>query len=315
MSFETFKPGIWIAYGAILLVLLLGSGTTRALINRYPDRDYTELRLRVRTWWMIVPPVALALVAGKGVSIVLLAAVSGVALMEYLAMVSNRHADVRGLWFVYLAIPAQYWLAYRASYVAFAACIPVFGLVTLPFVLNATPNATNFVRTAAAINFGLLLTVWSLAHIALLLQIPEASNPIGGSIGWVVLLLLVTQLNDVAQYVFGKSFGRRPITPRISPRKTVEGFAGGVLASALTAAWIGPLLTPMDTMTALATGAGLAVAGFGGDVAISAIKRDLGVKDAGNLLPGHGGMLDRVDSLIAASPLFFYFVYFMYCVG
>jgi phosphatidate cytidylyltransferase len=135
---------------------------------------------------------------------------------------------------------------------------------------------------------------------------------IGGSIGWVVFLLLVTQLNDVAQYVFGKCFGRRPITPRISPRKTVEGFAGGVCASALTASWIGPLLTPMDTMTALATGAALAVAGFGGDVAISAIKRDLGVKDAGSLLPGHGGMLDRVDSLVAASPLFFYFVYFMY---
>jgi phosphatidate cytidylyltransferase len=159
----------------------------------------------------------------------------------------------------------------------------------------------------------LLLTVWSLAHIALLLQVPEASNPIGGSIGWVVFLLLVTQLNDVAQYVFGKCLGRRPITPRISPRKTVEGFAGGVLASALTASWIGPLLTPMDTTTALATGAGLAVAGFSGDVAISAIKRDLGVKDAGNLLPGHGGMLDRVDSLIVASPLFFYLVYFMYC--
>ena len=313
MNIESVKPGIWIAYGAILFVLLAGSGTTRVLINRFPDRDYTELRLRVRTWWMIVPPVAAALVAGNGVSIALLAAVSGLALKEYFAMAGNRHADVRGLWFVYLAIPAQYWFAYRASFVAFAACIPVFGLITLPLVLAATRNATEFLRAAATANFGLLLTVFSLAHIALLLQLPEASNPVGGAVGWVVFLLFVTQLNDVAQYVFGKCFGRTRITPRVSPGKTVEGFAGGVVASAVTASWIGPLVTPMEPAMALVAGAALAVSGFGGDVVVSAIKRDLGVKDTGNLLPGHGGILDRVDSLIAASPACFYFVYFMYC--
>jgi phosphatidate cytidylyltransferase len=106
VGIESVKPGIWIAYGAILFLLVLGSGTTRVLINRFPDRDYTELRLRVRTWWLIVPPVAAALVAGKGVSILLLALVSGLVLKEYLAMVSARQGGERGLWFVYLAIPA-----------------------------------------------------------------------------------------------------------------------------------------------------------------------------------------------------------------
>ena len=312
VNIESVSPGIWVAFGAILFMLLVGSGATRVLINRFPQRDYTELRLRVRTWWMIVPLVAGALVAGKAVTIVLLAVVSGLALKEYLAMIAHRGADYRGLWFVYLAIPAQYWFAYRSSYVAFAANIPVFGLITLPLVLLFTREATGVLRAAASANLGLLLTVFSLSHIALLLELPDATNPVGGAVGWVVFLLLITQGNDVAQYVCGKCFGRRPITPRASPKKTVEGFIGGIAASAITAAWIGPLITPMSAATGLLAGAAIAVAGFGGDVAVSALKRDLGVKDAGNLLPGHGGILDRVDSLIATSPLFFYFVYFMY---
>ncbi|HET7033277.1 MAG TPA: phosphatidate cytidylyltransferase, partial [Casimicrobiaceae bacterium] len=297
---------------AILCILLVGSGTTRVLINRFPERDYTELRLRVRTWWFIVPPVAAALIAGKGVSIVLLAVLSALALKEYLAMVAHRGLDYRSLWFVHLAIPLQYWFAYRSSYVAFAATVPLFGLAMLPFMLLAMRNASAALRVAAIANLGLLLTVFSLSHIALLLELPDETNPVGGATGWVVFLLLLTQLNDVAQYVFGKCFGRRLIAPRASPNKTVEGFVGGIATSAMIAAWIGPLLTPFDAGTGSLVGAALAVAGFGGDMIVSALKREHGVKDAGNLLPGHGGILDRVDSLIATSPLFFYFVYCAY---
>jgi phosphatidate cytidylyltransferase len=145
------------------------------------------------------------------------------------------------------------------------------------------------VRAAAIANLGLLLTVFSLSHIALLRQLPDATNPVGGAVGWVVFLLLITQLNDVAQYVFGKCFGRRPIAPRASPKKTVEGFAGGVAASAIVAAWIGPLVSPMETATSSIAGMVLAVAGFGGDMAVSALKRAFGVKDAGSPAAGARG--------------------------
>ena len=315
MSIQSVKPGIWIAYAAILCVLLVGSGATRVLINRFPERDYTELRLRVRTWWFIVPPVAVALIAGKGVSIVLLAVVSALALKEYLAMIAHRGTDERSLRFAFVAIPVAYAFACRSSYVAFAATVPLFGLAMLPLVFLGTRNAAVALRVAATANLGLVLAVFSLGHIALLLELPEEANTVGGAAGWVVFLLLVTQLNDVAQYVWGKSFGRRLIAPRASPNKTVEGFLGGVATSALIAAWIGPLLTPLDSVAALLVGAAIAVAGFGGDLTISALKREHGVKDAGTLLPGHGGILDRVDSLITSSPLFFYFVYFVYGSG
>ena len=315
MNIDSVRPGIWIAYAAILCILLVGSGATRVLINRFPERDYTELRLRVRTWWFIVPPVAVALIAGKGVSIVLLAVVSALALKEFLAIVARRGPDYHGLWFVYLAIPVQYSFAYRSSYVAFAATVPLCGLAMFPLVLLALRNASTALRVAATANLGLLLAVFSLGHIALLLGLPDETNPVGGATGWVVFLLLITQLNDVAQYVFGKCFGRRLIAPRASPNKTVEGFLGGIATSAMIAAWIGPHLTPFDAAAGSLVGAALAVAGFGGDMTISALKREHGVKDAGNLLPGHGGILDRVDSLITTSPLFFYFVYFVHGPG
>ena len=315
MRIESVRPGIWIAYAAILCILLVGSGATRVLINRFPERDYTELRLRVRTWWFIVPPVAVALIAGKGVSIVLLAIVSALALKEYLAMIAHRGPDYHGLWFAYLAIPAAYGFAYRSSYVAFAATVPLFGLAMLPFMLLATRNASAALRAAATTNLGLLLTVFSFGHIALLIELPDETNPVGGATGWVVFLLLITQLNDVAQYVFGKCFGRRLIAPRASPQKTVEGFLGGIAASAVIATWIGPLITPLGAATALLVGAAIAVVGFGGDMTVSSLKREHGVKDAGTLLPGHGGILDRVDSLITTSPLFFYFVYCAYGPG
>jgi phosphatidate cytidylyltransferase len=315
VSIESVTPGIWVAYATILGILLIGSGATRVLINRFPERDYTELRLRVRTWWFIVPPVAVALIAGKGVSIALIAVVSALALKEYLAMVAQRGLDLRSLSLVYLAIPVEYGFAYGSSYLAFAATVPLFGLAMLPLMVFATRNTAAALRAAAAANLGLLLTVFSLGHVALLLELPDATNPVGGATGWVVFLLLVTQLNDVAQYVFGKCFGRRLIAPRASPNKTVEGFLGGIATSATIAAWIGPLLTPLDAAAGMLAGAAIAVAGFGGDLTISALKRETGVKDAGNLLPGHGGILDRVDSLITTSPLFFYFVYFAFGPG
>jgi len=230
-------------------------------------------------------------------------------------MVAQRGFDYRSLWFVYLAIPAEYAFAYRSSYVAFAATVPLFGLAMLPLVFLATRNVSAALRAAATANLGLLLTVFSLGHIALLLELPEEANPVGGGAGWVVFLLLVTQLNDVAQYVFGKCFGRRLIAPRASPNKTVEGFLGGIATSALLATWIGPLLTPLDPAAGLLVGGAIAAAGFGGDMTISVLKREHGMKDAGKLLPGHGGILDRVDSLITTSPLFFYFVYFVYGSG
>ena len=113
------------------------------------------------------------------------------------------------------------------------------------------------------------------------------------------------QSSDVLQYVFGKLFGRRQLAPEVSPSKTVEGLAGGVLcATALGASlwWI----TPFNLWQAALMSLAITAMGFFGGLVLSAIKRDRGVKDWGNLIEGHGGMLDRLDSVVFAAPIFFH---------
>lgn len=121
-------------------------------------------------------------------------------------------------------------------------------------------------------------------------------------------------VNRVKRYctVFmGKSCGRRKVVPKVSPGKTLEGLVGGVITTMIASLIIGPLLTPLNTLQALLAGLLIGISGFCGDVVMSAIKRDIGVKDSGKLLPGHGGLLDRIDSLIFTAPVFFYFI--RYC--
>ena len=127
-----------------------------------------------------------------------------------------------------------------------------------------------------------------------------------------LFLLLLTELNDVAQYCWGKLLGKHKISPTVSPNKTMEGFIGGVLTTVPLAMLLAPWLTPFSSLDAVLAGALIAVAGFFGDLSLSALKRDLGIKDSGNLLPGHGGILDRVDSLTYTAPLFFHFTRYYY---
>ncbi|MGH6932542.1 MAG: phosphatidate cytidylyltransferase, partial [Dongiaceae bacterium] len=158
----------------------------------------------------------------------------------------------------------------------------------------------------------LMTTVFSLGHAAYLLVLPPLPGAPAGGPGLLLFLLVLTEANDVAQYVWGKMLGRTRIVPAVSPKKTVEGFIGGLATTAALAFALAPLLTPFGWPHALLAGTGIGIAGFLGDITISAVKRDLRIKDTGALLPGHGGMLDRLDSLTYTAPLFFHAVWYSY---
>lgn len=275
-------------------------------------RISTELVLRIRTWWMIIGLVAVVLALGKNVSIAFCGFVSFLAFKEYLSLIPGRRSDRRVLFWAYLAIPLQYlWIA-MGWYGMFIIFVPVWCFLILPMRMVMAGETQGFLRAAGTLHWGLMTTVYFVGHLAYMLALPSEGNPVAGGVGFLLYAMLLTQGSDVFQYIFGKLFGRHKIVPTVSPGKTWEGFIGGMATTVVLAWALSGILTPFSSGMALAAGLLVGVAGFMGDVVESAFKRDLGVKDSGSILPGHGGILDRIDSLTFAGPTFFHFVNFFY---
>ena len=254
----------------------------------------------------------LAVALHRGASIVFLALVSYLALKEYLSLVPTRRADRRVLLMAYLAVPLQYWWIADDWYGLAIVFVPVYAFLALPAAMVLVGETRRFLWAAASLHWGLMTTVFSLSHAALLLTLPESGNPRSGGAGLLLFLVVLTQGNDVAQYLWGKSIGRIRAAPRVSPGKTLGGFLGGVGTTTLLSFLLAPELTPLEGHERWVAGTIVAVSGFLGDLSVSAIKRDLGVKDAGATIPGHGGVLDRVDSLVFTAPLFFHYVHYLH---
>ena len=303
---------VQIAFIAIGGLLALASLISIWLVRAKPERDYSELRLRIKTWWIIVAVFAAAVLFNRTVSVIVLGLVSFLAFKEYLSLVPTRRADHRVLLWAYLAIPVQFYWVWIAWYGLFIIFIPVFVFLFLPMRMILIGETTGFLRAIGTLQWGLMITVFGLSHAAYLLVLPANVNPAGGAMGLLIYLVFLTEINDISQYIWGKSFGKRKIVTKVSPNKTVAGFLGGVLTTTALAAVLAPFLTPLTRDEALGAGLLIGLAGFVGDVTISALKRDLGVKDSGSLLPGHGGILDRLDSLTYTAPLFFHYVYYLH---
>lgn len=302
-------PNVQIALIGIFAILMISTVALTTVGRLYGGVDFTELRLRVRSWWIMVIVLCLAVVLGRIVSLLFMALLSFLALKEYLSLIPTRRVDRGVLLWTYAAIPFQYYWIASERYEMFLVAVPLYALLVPPVHMALSGATKGFLTAAARLNLGLMATVYCIGHLGYLLVLPAAGNPNGGSVGLAVYLVFLVQFNDVTQYLAGKLLGRRKVVPSVSPNKTWEGLLCGLLVTVVLATLLAPWLTPLDGMEALAAGLLIGVSGFAGDLTISAIKRDLGVKDTGTMLAGHGGILDRVDSLIFAAPLFFHFVY------
>ena len=312
MNWRSFPESVTIAFLVMGGLLIFASLVSIALVKMRPDRDYRELRLRIKTWWWIAAVFALAVIFNKTVSVLVFGFISFLAFKEYLSLIPTRRADHRVLFWAYLAIPIQYYWVWLGWYGTFIIFIPVYLLLFLPMRMVLIGETQGFLRAVGTLHWGLMITVFSLSHMAYLLVLPEIVNVAGGVVGLLIYLVFLTEINDVSQYIWGKTLGKRKIIPRVSPGKTVAGFLGGVLTTILLATLLAAYLTPLTLYEAVGAGALIGIAGFIGDVTISALKRDLGVKDSGSILPGHGGILDRLDSLTYTAPLFFHYVYYLH---
>ena len=285
--------GLVVALGIAELVLL-------GMRRRRPDRDHGELTRRIRSWWVILLATGMALLLGAVGVLVASALVSYLALKEYFSVVPIRQGDRVVLLVAYLAIPTQWWWISQHAYGLFIIWVPVYLFILLPSVMVLRGETAGHLHALGILFWGLMICVFAIGHVAYLYMLPAGA-------GLLLALLVLTQGNDVAQYIWGRAIGKHRIAPAVSPNKTVEGFLGGLLTTTLLAVLIVPLSWPV----ALAVGPLVAVCGFLGDLAMSAVKRDIGIKDTGRLIPGHGGVLDRADSLIFTAPIFFHLVRYL----
>lgn len=305
-------------FGGVFAVLTLASLIGGALRWRLQPGQSTgvidNLNARIKAWWWMIGLLALAFWGGKGGVIALFAFISFQALREFISVTHTRVGDHRALlWCFFCFLPLQYWLIAIDWYGLFSILIPVYAFLLLPISSTLGADTTRFLERAAKVQWGLMICVYCISHVPALLtlEIPgfEERNQ-----QLIFFLVLTVQSSDVFQYVWGKLFGKRKLSPEISPSKTLEGLLGGVLTSSAVGAalwWITPFTMWQAALIALI----INILGFFGGFVLSAIKRDRGLKDWGAMIEGHGGMLDRVDSISFSAPIFFHIVRYWWVPG
>lgn len=301
---------------AILIALLFAgsaAGHILGLRAETPEahRTVDNLVARVNAWWAMIAVLTFAFSLGRAGVIGLFMLLSFLALRELLTLAPSRRSDHASyVWAFFLAVPAQFLLLWIGWYGLFTIFIPVYAFFALSVRIALSGDPKGYLQRAASLQYGLMIGVYCVSHAPALLML-EIDGYEGQQFKLIAFLIAVTQLSDILQYIWGTLLGERKIAPSLSPSKTVEGFIGGVCSATLLGGalfW----LTPFSPLAATALSLVITLAGFCGGLVMSAIKRDAGVKDYGNLLAGHGGVMDRLDSLAFAAPLFFHLVRWLY---
>lgn len=292
-------------------LLVLSSAIVAVLKARQPagktNPVIANLDARVRAWWVMVAIFSAALFTGGLGSVILFALMSFFALREFLTLTPTKPADHRGLfWAFFVIVPVQYYLVASQWYGLFSVFIPVYAFLFIPIRCALAGDAERFLERTAKVQWALMVCVYFVSHVPALLML-QIRGYEGANARLLLFFVLVVQLSDVLQYVWGKLLGRHKIAPVLSPSKTWEGFVGGVLSASV----IGGALwwaTPFKPWQAAAFSLVITLMGFFGGLVMSAIKRDRGVKDYGSIIEGHGGVMDRIDSICFAAPVFFHLV-------
>jgi phosphatidate cytidylyltransferase len=303
---------VWLFLG-LLGVLTIASAVATTLSWKSTRKGdalpsaLANLSSRIKAWWIMIAAISIAFLFGKGGVILLFAFVSFAALREYVTLTHTRRGDHWILLGMFLVIiPVQYYLLWIEWYGMFSIFVPVYCFLAMPALTAISGDTERFLERVSEQQWGIMLSVYCLSHVPALLTLPIPGFE-GKGLLLIAFLIVTVQGSDVLQYVFGKLFGRNKVAPKISPSKTWEGLIGGVFSASL----LGVALSWLTPFTPLQSGlmAGLAcIMGFFGGLVASAIKRDRGVKDWGHMIEGHGGMLDRADSLVFAAPIFFHVV-------
>ncbi len=299
---------MWQLFFGLIMTLIIASTIAYALQRKLGKTSVIEnLVARINAWWVMILIIFAAAYMGFHAVIILFFVISFMALREFLSLIYIRRGDHIALAACfYVILPIQYILVAIDWFSMFTIFIPVYAFLFLPILSALQGDAAHFLDRSTKVQWAIMISVFCISHIPAVLTLDIAGFE-GKNMLLMIFLILVVQASDVLQYIWGKLCGKHKIAPSLSPSKTIEGFVGGVISASILAgllAWI----TPFSMVQATLIGLLICLMGFLGGLVMSAIKRSMGVKDWGNMISGHGGMLDRVDSLCFAAPIFFHVV-------
>lgn len=300
---------------SIVLLILIVSSAISFLLRKTLGKDqnrvlFENIRDRIKAWWVMCAILALAIIGGKFAATALFAILSILAVREIARLVDLDPEDRKALiWIYIIVIPVQYGLVAIEWYNLFAVFIPVYVFLFIPFRLVCTGKTEKFFERIAKLQFTVMAGVYLLSHAPLLttLEIPGYET----KVHLLFFVLLISQLGDVLQFVWGKLFGKRKLAPLISPGKTLEGFLGGGISIVGFGALLAPAM-PFPLWWSVGFSLLIFLMAVAGGLIMSAIKRDSGKKDWGELVKGHGGIMDRLDSVVFSAPIFYHLVRFYF---
>lgn len=297
----------YVVLGVLVFASVVGALLKWRVAKGQPHGVIDNLNSRIKAWWVMVLLVSLSFVFGKTGVILLFGYMSFAALREYITLAYTRSGDHMALAMMfYVALPLQYFLIWIEWYGLYSIFIPVHVFLVLPILASLSGDTNRFLERTAKMQWGLMICVFCLSHLPALLTL-DIPGYEGRHLLLIAYLIMVVQGSDVLQYVWGKLLGKHKLAPELSPSKTVEGLVGGVAsATLLGTALYG--ITPFSPWQSALVSLAICTMGFLGGLVMSAIKRDRGVKDWGAMIEGHGGMLDRLDSVVFAAPMFFHVV-------
>ena len=298
------SPAFWF-YTTGAMGLLLFAGVVIALLKWCLGKDVDHAWRAYCGWLLLVPAAFGCVFLGRNVTIAFLTVVALAGFREF-ARATGLYRDWIMTGAVYLGILAMGIIASlgdqvegrEGGYALFMA-FPVFVVAAILIVPIVRNRATGQLQALSLAVVGFVYFGWMFGHLSFLANARHAY-------GYLLFILVAVELNDVAAYVFGKLLGRHPLRSNISPKKTWEG-AIGALAFSLLLPWLVRFTLPhFGVRECVLTGLIVGIGGQLGDLTVSVIKRDVGIKDMGATIPGHGGILDRMDSLVYVAPLFFH---------
>ncbi|MCQ1857644.1 phosphatidate cytidylyltransferase [Haemophilus sputorum] len=291
-------------------LLIIASAIGKLLTRKYGEENstITNLVARINAWWVMTGVLFIAFLFGRIGATILFFLISFIALREFMTVIYRKSCDYYSMvTCFYLLLPIQYYFVIEQWYGMFSIFIPVYGFLLLPIVGSFSGNTEQFLARMAKTQWMAMSCIFCISHVPALLFLNLDNFAPENNILLVIFMIATVQSSDVLQYIWGKLVGGPKIMPRLSPSKTISGTVGGILSATLVAMLMAPI-TPFTYWQAGLIGLIVCIMGFLGGLVMSAIKRDHGVKDWGKMINGHGGMLDRMDSVCFSAPIFFHIV-------